>query len=62
MYTITNILTGVCIILVIFIAIVLILYFRSTPEKYAQKLKNENGVDAEIEKELKKKFKSRKHK
>ena len=62
MYTITNILTGVCIVLSIFIVIVLILYFRSTPEKYAQKLKNENGVDAEIEKELKKKFKSRKHK
>ena len=42
-------LISVCIILGICIVIVLILYFRNTPNKY------KNKVDQEIENELKKK-------
>ena len=52
METVTKSLIGVCIVLVVSIIIILILYFRSTPNTYK---KHKNKVDQEIENELKKK-------
>ena len=53
--TTTTILIGICIVLVIALVILVILYFRNTPERYFKKRLKENEVDAEIEKELKRK-------
>lgn len=54
MDTVTNFLIGACIVLVVFIIIILILYFRTTPNIHIKQSKKRNEADDEIENELKK--------